>query len=52
MRVAAVEQDSLLDQSQAQHLCEKVDVVLRAAGAQRDVMEAIDNRLRHGSSPS
>ena len=43
--VAAVEQDRLLDQALAEDFRDEVDVLLRAAGAQRDVMNPRD---RHG----
>ena len=38
VRVPAVEEDRLLDQPQAEHLRDEVDVLLRAARAQRDVV--------------
>src|SRR5437588_4324729 len=47
----SVHQDGLLDQPLAEYLSEEVDVLLRAAGAQRDVVNALNQAL-HGSSSS
>src|SRR6266581_3993187 len=47
MGVPAVEQNGLLDQAQTQYRGEEVDILLRAACAQRDVMETFDDRVRH-----
>ena len=49
VRVSAVEQDGLFDQPKAEHLREEVDVFLRAAGAERDVVDAANDRVRHAS---
>src|SRR5207248_5557543 len=46
---AAIHQDGLFDQSLPEHLGEEIDVLLRAAGAQRDVVHALQE-TRHGSS--
>ena len=51
VRVAAIEEDRLLDQPQAEHLRDEVDVLLRAVRAQRDVVQAF-HEIRHVSSPA
>src|SRR5206468_13107322 len=46
-RDVAVHQDGLLDQPLPEDLCEEVDILLCAAGAQRDVVSTLQKAL-HG----